>query len=71
MAIAELDHDPENDFHGHGHQGHPGFERDAIAGALAAAGFVDVGVRTATTIERGPENRLFDVFLATGRRSAV
>ena len=68
VAVADLDHDPGNRFHGHGHDGHPGFERADIAAQLGRAGFAGVAVRSATTIVREGEDRPFGVFLATGRR---
>ena len=46
---------------------HHGFERGQIAGLLAAAGFVDVMVETATVTRKGA--RSYPIFLATGRKA--
>ena len=71
LAIADLDADLEGHFHGEGHDGHHGFDRDDLAARVEAAGFSQPAVRTATTITKGPEGgpqRTFDVFLAVARR---
>lgn len=70
VAIADLDHDPDNHFHAHDFDGHRGFDRDTIAGWLAAAGFTHVVFSTphVVTKEVGGARREFPLFLAVGRR---
>ncbi len=70
VAIADLDHDPDNHFHAHDFDGHRGFDRDALAGWLAAAGFTDVAFSTphVVTKEVDGASREFPLFLAVGRR---
>lgn len=67
LALADLDAE-DGSFHGPDAEGihHLGFSRDHVAGLARAAGFVDVSVRTATTIER--DGRPYPVFLLLGRR---
>ncbi len=74
VAIADLDLDPQGDFHqAHGDfTGHHGFDREAVTGWLRDLGFVEVAISTATSITKpshGQEQR-FPLFLATGRRAS-
>lgn len=50
---------------------HFGLDRSAVAGMLVAAGFENVGQRTAATVEKpGPEGmRAYPVFLVWGRKA--
>ncbi|MBI3747341.1 MAG: class I SAM-dependent methyltransferase [Chloroflexi bacterium] len=67
IALADLDTE-DGSFHEADTEGihHHGFDRDALAGLARAAGFVDVGFRTATQVEH--ESRRFPVFLLVARR---
>lgn len=67
IALADLDVEP-GDFHPPGTEGvfHHGFDRAELAGRLRAAGFEEVELATACTVEK--EGRRYPVFLATGRR---
>lgn len=67
LAIADLDADPHGHFHGADFTGHHGFDRDALAADLQAAGFAAPQFETVTTLrkERAGQERDFDVFLAT------
>ena len=73
VALADLDHDPEGEFHSRvpDFDGHHGFTRDSVEAWLTAAGFVDVAL---TTAHREPktdgsgDGQDFLLFLATGRR---
>lgn len=71
VALADLDAE-DGSFHSPDVPGvaHHGFERKTVEGWLRAAGFTDVGIRTAHTIEREREGepRRYPIFLATGRR---
>lgn len=66
LALADLDAE-DGSFHPPGTEGvfHAGFDRDALAGPLGAAGFVDVAFETATEVHR--EGRSYPVFLLTAR----
>lgn len=67
IALADLDTE-DGSFHDADAEGihHHGFDRDALAVMARAAGFVDVGYRTATEVEH--ESRRFPVFLLVARR---
>jgi ubiquinone/menaquinone biosynthesis C-methylase UbiE len=66
VAIADLDHDPLGHFHGEDFDGHHGFDRDALATQLLAAGFTAPTITTATTITKTIDGapREFGLFLA-------
>lgn len=72
LAVADLDRDPDGAFHAHHDEftGHHGFDRGDLAQWLEDAGFTDVLVTTATTIDKEIDghSRAFDLFLATARR---
>jgi len=67
LALGDLDTE-DGSFHADGREGihHLGFDRKALAGLAAEAGFVDVAIRTATSIEK--HDRSYPVFLLTARR---
>jgi tRNA (cmo5U34)-methyltransferase len=65
IAIADLDRE-DGSFHGDNSDVfHLGFERAQVATWLAAAGFAEVGLTTATVTRK--EGRDYPVFLASGR----
>ncbi|WP_037363531.1 class I SAM-dependent methyltransferase [Nakamurella lactea] len=71
LAVVELDTDAAGDFHAHHAEftGHHGFDRDTFAGQMRTAGFRDVTVEDAGSVERELEARgrqLFTMFLAIG-----
>lgn len=68
LAIADLDAE-DGRFHPPGIEGvfHSGFDRQAVQGALEAAGFRDVAFTTACEVHR--EGRTYPIFLVTARRS--
>jgi SAM-dependent methyltransferase len=67
VALADLDLE-DGTFHEDARDVvHLGFDRGEIAALLAAAGFVDVNVETATVTRKG--ERSYPVFLATGRKA--
>ncbi len=70
LAIADLDHDHDNRFHGHGFDGHTGFHRHILGEQIVAAGFEEPTFTTAARITKGEKGseREFDIFLATTRR---
>lgn len=67
VALADLDRE-DGTFHPPDTEGvhHPGFDRGALGGLLAAAGFVDVRFDTATTVTK--DGGQWPVFLVTARR---
>ena len=67
LALADLDAE-DGSFHDADAEGihHLGFDRTKIASLAIEAGFTDIRVVTAMTIER--EDRSFPVFLLLGRR---
>ncbi len=65
LCIADLDHE-DGSFHDHDFDGHHGFHRSELAASLEGAGFTDVRVGEATSIER--EGRTYPVFLAVATR---
>lgn len=67
LALADLDAE-DGSFHPPGIEGvfHAGFDRAAIAAHAEAAGFSEVGFRTACTVEK--EGRPYPIFLLTARR---
>jgi ubiquinone/menaquinone biosynthesis C-methylase UbiE len=67
LAIVDLDAE-DGSFHGHAAPVHKGFERDALAAQLTAAGFVDVHVSDCTSVQR--DNGTFPLFLAVAVRPA-
>jgi 2-polyprenyl-3-methyl-5-hydroxy-6-metoxy-1,4-benzoquinol methylase len=66
LCIADLDAE-DGSFHGVDVDVHHGFDRDALAAQLRAAGFADVRIDTCFEIPRGA--RVYTVFLAVARRS--
>ena len=70
LAVADLEKDPDGAFHAGkaDFDGHHGFDRDALAERLRAAGFCDVRFDAVTTILK--EGREFGVFLCTATRGA-
>jgi 2-polyprenyl-3-methyl-5-hydroxy-6-metoxy-1,4-benzoquinol methylase len=70
LAIADLDEDPDGQFHADkvDFDGHHGFDRERLAEQLARAGFADVNFVDATTILKG--DREFGVFLCTATKGA-
>lgn len=68
VALADLDLE-DGTFHEDAKDVvHLGFERGWIAALLAAAGFVEVVVETATVTRK--EERSYPIFLATGRKAS-
>lgn len=67
LAVADLDSE-NGDFHAPGTEGvyHHGFDRGELARLLDAAGFADVAIDTACTVDK--EGKRYPIFLATGRR---
>ena len=75
LAVVDLDADPRGEFHEHleGFSGHHGFDRDEFAERMRAAGFADVSVADAGSVEKELEGRgrhAFGMFLAVGRAGA-
>ena len=70
LALADLDAE-DGTFHPPGIEGvyHLGFARDALSELATAAGFVEVSLRTACTVER--EGRRYPIFLLTATRPAA
>ncbi|WP_116114259.1 class I SAM-dependent methyltransferase [Austwickia chelonae] len=72
IAVVDLDHDPDGAFHAEhaDFEGPHGFRRSEIESWMCAAGFVEVQVTTATSIDKEvrDETRNFTLFLATGHR---
>jgi SAM-dependent methyltransferase len=68
VCIADLDEDPDGDFHADkvDFDGHHGFDRQRLAEQLARAGFADVSFVDATTILKS--DREFGVFLCTATK---
>lgn len=71
IALVDLDHDPNGDFHAsvHDFHGHDGFTRDSVQHWLSEAGFTDVAVADAGTVTKEVDatEREFPMFLATGQ----
>jgi ubiquinone/menaquinone biosynthesis C-methylase UbiE len=65
LCIADLDAE-DGSFHGPDVDVHHGFARDALGGALKAAGFVDVTIGDCFVVEHGP--RQYPMFLACCRK---
>lgn len=72
LCIADLDRE-DGSFHGIEVDVHHGFERDALAGRAARAGFADAAFRTVFTISKTHATgaRDYPVFLMTARRDAA
>lgn len=72
LCIADLDRE-DGSFHGIEVDVHHGFDRDALAGRAAQAGFADTAFRTVFTISKTRETgtRDYPVFLMTARRDAA
>jgi len=72
LCIADLDRE-DGSFHGIEVDVHHGFDRDALAGRTARAGFTDAVFRTVFTIGKTRETgtRDYPVFLMTARRDAA
>jgi ubiquinone/menaquinone biosynthesis C-methylase UbiE len=68
VAIVDLDAE-DGSFHGHAAPVHKGFERDALAAQLTAAGYVDVEIGDCSSVQR--DNGTFPLFLAVARRPAT
>ncbi len=71
LAVVELDTDAAGDFHSHHDDftGHHGFDRYEFATRMREAGFRDVSVEDAGTVDReleGRGRRTFTMFLAIG-----
>jgi ubiquinone/menaquinone biosynthesis C-methylase UbiE len=68
VCIADLDEDPNGDFHADkvDFDGHHGFDRQRFAEQLERAGFADVNFIDATTILKN--DREFGVFLCTATK---
>lgn len=73
LAVVDLDADPDGAFHAHvdGFTGHHGFDRDAFADRMRAAGFGTVVLADAGSVEKeldGEDSgrRTFGMFLAVG-----
>jgi SAM-dependent methyltransferase len=68
LLIADLDEDPDGDFHADkvDFDGHHGFNRQRLAEQLSGAGFGDVSFIDATTILKN--DREFGVFLCTATK---
>ncbi len=65
LCIADLDAE-DGSFHGLEVHVHHGFERGALRGALAHAGFVDIEIGDCCSVEH--PNRSYSVFLASCRK---
>lgn len=70
IALADLDKE-DGTFHDADAEGihHLGFERERVAALARAAGFVDLGLSTATRIEK--DGRTYPLFLLTARRPGL
>ncbi len=70
VALVDLDAE-DGTFHDGDFDGHQGFDRADLGGWLAAAGFGDVGFRTAYTVTKDVEGQeqQFPLFLATASRA--
>ena len=65
LCICDLEQE-DGSFHGEGFGGHHGFDRDALAAQLRAAGFGDVVFEHAYDLER--DGASYPLFLATATR---
>lgn len=66
-AIALADLDPEDgSFHGEGFDGHLGIDRHELARRLTAAGWINVAMTDAGTVDK--QGRLYGLFLVTAQR---
>ena len=65
LCIADLDAE-DGSFHGEGVDVHHGFERGALRGALATAGFSDIRIDDCYEVNKG--GRAYSVFLACARK---
>lgn len=67
LALADLDTEPGT-FHPADIEGvfHHGFDREALAGLARAAGFTQVRIQTATTVQR--DDRGYPIFLLTATK---
>ncbi len=70
LFVSDLDLE-DGSFHGPGFDGHPGFDRDDLAGRIARAGFDRARFSTAFTVNRsaGGVERSYPAFLAVARRA--
>lgn len=73
VAVVDLDDDPGGTFHRHqsDFDGHHGFDRDTFGQALARAGFTDVALHDAGSVDKEVEGGTepFPLFLAVARRA--
>ena len=67
LCVADLDAE-DGSFHGHGFEGHHGFDRQELSALLSQVGFVDVVVTDCGHVAR--ESGEFSLFLATARTPA-
>ncbi|KRF17372.1 SAM-dependent methyltransferase [Nocardioides sp. Soil797] len=71
IALIDLDHDPNGDFHAsvHDFHGHDGFTRDSVRRWLGDAGFAGVTMTDAGTVTKEVDSteRDFPMFLATAQ----
>ncbi len=70
LAIADI-YSEDGSFHGHGFNGHKGFDAGMLAARLEGHGFGDVSWSTVYTIDKitsANERKQFDVFLMTARK---
>lgn len=67
VCIVDLDAE-DGSFHGHGFEGHRGFDRGTLASKLDDAGFVDVQIQDCQDVER--DGRAFSLFLAVAAAPA-
>ena len=65
VAIVDLEEE-DGSFHGHGFEGHHGFDQASLAAQLATAGFTDVTFQRCASVER--DGGTYPLFLATGIR---
>ncbi len=73
VAIADLDSDPLGHFHGADFTGHHGFDRDALAADMLAAGFSAPTFETVTTLTKpvGDSMEEFALFLAVASVASI
>jgi hypothetical protein len=67
-CLVDLDKE-DGSFHGHGFDGHHGFDRSALGSELADAGFTDIGFQDCHQVVR--DNARYPQFLAVCVRDAA